>query len=77
MNFSIDLSEVQLAALASVQAVVAPNRWALIGASAIRCRMTMPRPTTDVDFAVVATAEAIRPRLKEAGWTRHPKKLQT
>ena len=77
MTFSIDLSEVQLAALESVQDVVAPNRWALIGASAIRCRMTMPRPTTDVNFAVVASVEAIRARLTEAGWARHPKKLQT
>jgi len=39
--------------------------------------MTMPRPTTDVDFAVVASLEAVRARLMEAGWTRNPNKLQT
>ena len=77
MTFSVDLSDVQLVALASVRDAIAPNRWAIIGASAIRCRMTMPRPTTDVDFAVVASLEAVRARLMEAGWTRNPNKLQT
>ena len=77
MNFSVDLSEVQLEALASVRDAIAPNRWALIGASAIRCHLPMPRPTTDVDFAVAASLESILTRLTEAGWTRHPKKLQT
>jgi predicted nucleotidyltransferase len=77
VSFSVDLSDVQLAALASVRDAIAPNRWALIGASAIRCRMTMPRPTTDVDFAVIASLDAVRARLIEAGWTRNPNKLQT
>jgi predicted nucleotidyltransferase len=77
MSHSIDLSDAQIDALASMRDVLASIRWALIGASAIRCRMPLPRPTADVDFAVAASGEDVFARLRAAGWVRHPKKVQT
>jgi predicted nucleotidyltransferase len=74
---AIELSAAQIGALTSMCAVLAPDRWSLIGASAIRCRLPLPRPTADVDFVVIASSETITQRLDHAGWKRHPKKLQT
>lgn len=77
MSTSSDFSNIQVAALESMRDLLTPDRWALIGASAIRCRLPLPRPTADIDFVVTASSEAVYQRLREAGWTRHPTKLQT
>src|SRR5262249_4087105 len=60
---------------ASMSEVLSPHRWALIGASAIRCRLPLPRPTLDVDFAVAASPEAVFDRMRAGGWLRHPSLL--
>ena len=70
-------SPAQLAALASIREALAPVRWVLIGACAIRARVPLSRTTADVDLAVIADGDAILPRLSEAGWLRDPKKTQT
>lgn len=74
---SVDLSEAQIAALASLQEVLREERWSLIGATALRCYVDMPRPTNDVDLAVIAAGDAVNERLRAGGWSRHPQKTQT
>lgn len=77
MNPGGHLSEVQAEALESMSIVLAPDRWVLIGAAAIGFYVKLPRTTEDLDFVVATDGETIPPRLAAAGWTRHPKKLQT
>jgi predicted nucleotidyltransferase len=73
---SIDLSAIQIDALASMCSLLSGDRWSLIGASALRCRIELPRPTADVDLAVLTSSAAVEHRFQQAGWQRHPKMLQ-
>lgn len=53
------LSPAQIAALELISAALRPFRWVLIGASAIGCRLALPRFTADVDFAIAASGDAV------------------
>ena len=63
-------------ALEPFRDTIAPNRWSLIGASAIRCRLPLPRLTADIDFAVAVPDDDVRTRLTAAGWRHDSRKLQ-
>jgi predicted nucleotidyltransferase len=76
MSQSVDLSGAQVEALEAMRNLIGRDRWALIGASAIRFRLPLPRPTADLDFAIAVSGETIDARLAVAGWTRDPKKHQ-
>jgi predicted nucleotidyltransferase len=76
MSASVDLSAAQVEALTALHNLVGHDRWALIGASAIRCRLPLPRPTADVDFAIAVSGDTVHARLAGAGWKRDPKKHQ-
>lgn len=67
-------SEVQIDALRSLASVLSGTSWALIGASAIRCRIPLRRPTYDIDLAVATTTASVQPKLVDAGWSQHERR---
>jgi len=76
VNASDSFSLAEMEALESFRDTIAPNRWSLIGASAIRCRLPLPRLTADIDFAVAVPDDDVRTRLTKAGWRHDSGKLQ-
>jgi predicted nucleotidyltransferase len=66
----------QVEALSSLSSILGKTKWVLIGASAIRCRLSLQRRTFDLDFAVGASTASVEPELLNAGWTRDPKMVQ-
>jgi predicted nucleotidyltransferase len=66
----------QVEALASLASILGDTKWVLIGATAIRCRLSLQRRTFDLDLAVGASTASVEPELLNAGWTRDPKMVQ-
>jgi len=66
----------QIDALASLRLALGVSPWSLIGASAIRCRLPLPRMTYDIDLAVASSDAAMQITLSAAGWTRDERMLQ-
>jgi hypothetical protein len=66
----------QIEALSSLASILGDTKWVLIGASAIRCRLSLQRRTFDLDFAVGASTASVEPELLNAGWTRDPRTVQ-
>jgi hypothetical protein len=60
-------SDVQIDALSSLVSILSGAQWALIGASAIRCRIPLRRPTYDIDLA----ATSVQSKLVDAGWSQN------
>lgn len=66
----------QADALASLRDALSASRWALIGASAIKCRVPLPRMTHDIDLAVAASGNTLETALTRSGWGRDTRALQ-
>lgn len=69
-------TEPQLDALASLRDAAAKSRWAVIGASAILCRLPLQRLTYDIDLAVASSGAELSEALTTAGWKRSERMRQ-